>query len=96
MIDPDDEGELALDVGRRLQQVRQIMGLSQQEFGEAAGLSQTRYNNYECGARLLTLRAALSLCKKYALTLDYVFLGDASGLPFRVADELRKLKKNKA
>lgn len=93
MIDPQDTGQLAQDVGRRLKQIREILGLSQMEFGLSAGLGQTRYHNYESGDRLLTLKAAFLLCEKYSLTLDWLYMGDPSGLPYRLHDQLKSLKK---
>lgn len=92
-IDPDDTGKFAEDVGRRLAQIREIMGYSQIEFGKAAGLSQSRYNAYEIGARLLTLKAALLLCQRYTLDLNYLYMGDPSSLPHKIHEELRKRKK---
>lgn len=94
MIDPEDEGQLAQDVGRRLRQVREILNVSQVEFAKTAGLLHARYHNYEAGYRLLTLRAAFLLCAKYNLTLDFLFLGDPSGLKWNMVEAL-KLKKTK-
>lgn len=91
--DDDDSGKLALDVGRRLEQIRSVLGVNQMDFGAAAGLKQSRYNAYEKGTRLLTLKAALLLCKKYTLDLNYIFMGDPSGLPYKIHEELKKLKK---
>ena len=83
-IDPEDSGDLAADVARRLSQSRRALGLDQQSFGESAGLSQPRYNQYETGRRLLTLPAAMALCDRHLLTLDWIFRGDPSGLPARL------------
>jgi transcriptional regulator with XRE-family HTH domain len=89
MIDPDDIGDLATDVGRRLAAARRALDLDQQEFGRRAGLSQPQYNQYENGRRLLTLRSALLLCDHYSLTLDWLYRGDPSGLPYRLANLIR-------
>ncbi len=90
MIDPEDTGYLPKDVSRRLVRTRKALGLNQEDFGEGAGLSQPRYNQYEAGGRLLTMAAALKLCERYALTLDWLYRGDPSGLPKRLYDALRK------
>lgn len=92
MIDPDDTGDLARDVARRLARSRRALGLDQEMFGDGAGLSQPRYNQYETGRRLLTLAAAMALCERYNLTLDWIYRGDPSGLPYRLADALRSVK----
>lgn len=89
MIDPDDTGVLQHDVARRLALTRQAMDLEQDAFGSGAGLSQPRYNQYETGRRLLTLDAAMSLCERYLLTLDWIYRGDPSGLPVRLWNEIK-------
>lgn len=91
MIDPSDSGDLTQDVERRLALARKAIGVDQQEFGTAAGLSQPRYNQYEKGKRLLTLDAAMKLCEHYGLTLDWLYRGDPSGLPYRLHDRTRLL-----
>jgi transcriptional regulator with XRE-family HTH domain len=92
-IDPQDTGDLARDVGRRLGLVRRATGLSQVEFGKRAGLSQAQYHQYESGKRRLTIEAALSLCHVYLLTLDYLYRGDPSGLPYQLALKIRDLSR---
>lgn len=92
-IDPEDTGDLERDVARRLERSRLAIGLGQEEFAEEAGLSQPRYNPYETGKRLLTLPAALLLCERYMLTLDWLYRGDPSGLPERITKKLRELRK---
>lgn len=93
MHDPDDSGVLTRDVARRLMLTRQAFSLNQAEFAEVAGMSQPQYSQFETGKRLLTLRAALNLCQKYNITLDWLYLGDPSGLPYRLADALKVLRK---
>lgn len=91
MIDPDDCGDHAKDVARRLRLTRVSLGIEdQQDFGEAAGVSQSLYNRFETGSRLLTLQAALKLCLHYDLTLDWLYRGDPSGLPYKLATSIRE------
>lgn len=92
MIDPADSGKLAQDVGRRLAVTRRCVGVNQQDFGRQAGLTQPRYNQYETGQRLLTLAAAMRLCEEYGLTLDWLYRGDPSGLPYWLASSIRELR----
>ncbi len=83
-----------MDVARRLSLVRRALGLNQLEFGTRAGLSQPQYNQFETGKRRLTIEAALSLCHAYNLTLDYLYRGDPSGLPYKLATDIAKLKEH--
>jgi len=89
MIDPHDTGDLTTDVARRLHAARQALGLDQQQFGTRAGLSQPQYNQFEKGKRLLTLAAAMKLCDEYNLTLEWLYRGDPSGLPYALARTIR-------
>ena len=92
-IDPEDSGELSRDVARRLTLSRQAIGMDQEKFAERAGLSQPRYNQYETGKRLLTLSAAMLLCEHYLLTLDWIYRGDPSGLPYRLHEAIQAVRK---
>lgn len=92
MFDPDDCGDLKKDVGRRLALARRAFGINQQEFGAGGGMSQPQYNQAETGKRLLTLPYALTLCRIYGLTLDWIYRGDPSGLQHRLAEKIRLLR----
>jgi transcriptional regulator with XRE-family HTH domain len=86
----------AADVGRRLRQTRAALGIEDlQEFGEAAGLEQSLYNRFDNGKRLLTLQAAMKLCERYQLTLDWLYRGIDSGLPRHLSDDLRSHRRPK-
>ncbi len=96
MIDPDDTGDIAVDTGRRLKLTREALRIEdQRDFGEPAGISQSLYNRFETGSRRITLEAALKLCHHYDLTLDWIYRGDPSGLPYRLADDIRAQRKLK-
>ena len=93
MTDPEDVGDLPTDVARRLTRTRQAFGMQQQEFGVSAGMSQPQYNQFETGKRLLTLHYALALCERYGLTLDWLYRGDPSGLPYSLHEKIRAARK---
>jgi len=85
-----------MDTARRLKLSRAALGIEdQRDFGEGAGLEQSLYNRFETGKRLLTLQAALKLCEVYGLTLDWLYRGDPSGLPYTLATRLRDIRKQK-
>ena len=85
MIDPRNTGDLATDTARRLRATRMALELDQQEFGTRAGLSQPQYNQFEKGKRPITLQAAMKLCAHYDLSLDWIYRGDPSALPHKLA-----------
>lgn len=91
MIDPLDTGDLQNDTARRLALSRIALGGGQAEFGKSAGLSQPRYSAYENGIRPLTLNAAMQLCHRYNLTLDWLYRGDPSGLAVSLHERLKSV-----
>ncbi len=94
MFDSNDTGDLAIDTARRLRLTRAALSVvDQREFGEAAGLEQSLYNRFETGKRLLTLQAAMKLCARYSLTLDWLYRGDPSGLPYKLHGDIRTVAK---
>jgi len=64
------------------------MGLNAAEFCKGAGIAQNAYSQYETGARLLTLSAAVKLSGRYRLSLDWIYQDDPSGLPHALAEKI--------
>lgn len=79
-------------IGKRLELTRAVFGLQQNEFCSRAGIATNTYNNYEQGIRTPSLENAIILCKTYDLTLDWIYLGDPSGLRYATADAIKALK----
>jgi transcriptional regulator with XRE-family HTH domain len=94
-IDPEDTGDLQHDVARRLILSREAVGMEQQDFADLAGLSQPRLSQYETGTRMLTLRAAMMICERHLLTLDWLFRGDPSSLPGNIRDKINSQRRSK-
>lgn len=90
MIDPEDTGDLRRDIARRLRRAREATDMNQLEYGRQAGLSQPHYNLFEKGTRRLTIEAALDLCAAHQLTLDYLYRGDPSGLPYKLHERIKR------
>ena len=86
------EGHSMPAIGRRLELTRAVFGLAQNEFCVRAGIAQNTYNQYERGVRTPSLENAIALVKVYDLTLDWLFLGDPSGLRYDTADAIKALK----
>ena len=58
------------------------LGLPQNTFAGAAGIAANTFSMYESGDRLLSVEAALALCKAH---MDWLYRGDADGLPHKLA-----------
>lgn len=74
-------------VQRRLVQFRTAMGLSAADVCRATGFSSAQLAQYE-NTRRISIDAAIIYCKVFGLSLDWIFLGDRSGLPQRIASKL--------
>jgi transcriptional regulator with XRE-family HTH domain len=75
-------------IGKRLVATRLAIGLNQSEFAKKAGISVSTYNNYEKGVSQPRLDYAFALCDTYDLTLDWIYEGDPSRLPYSLAKQL--------
>lgn len=78
-------------IATRLRHTREALGLNQKEFAMRANLSQNGYNQYESGARRLTIDAAHRICDEYGVTLDWLYRGDRSRLPHHLAIEIARI-----
>lgn len=86
------DGTSLAAVGLRLQLTRQVLGLQQNEFCERAKIATNTYNQYERGKKRLGIDNAIALCEAYALTLDWLYRGDPSGLRYETADAIKSLR----
>ena len=80
-------------IGGRLRLTREAFGLGQNEFARQAGIATNTYNQYEQGKRLPRYDLANQICDEFGVTLDWIFRGDASGLPVHIANLIRALEK---
>lgn len=80
------------EVGRRLELTRRALGFKTQvEFCKAIKIDKTVWNPFETGVRRITLTVALKIRHRFAVPLDWIYCGDPSGLPDRIAKELDRL-----
>jgi DNA-binding XRE family transcriptional regulator len=76
------------EIGQRFVWLRtviavEVMGskVSQGDFAESIGVTRTRLASWEQGDSQPTLEAARIIKKRFAVTLDFIFDGDADSLP---------------
>lgn len=60
----------------RLKYLRKIKKLSQKEFGDKINLSQNQISCLETGAREITRRNVLSICKAFNVNLEWFLKGE--------------------
>lgn len=70
------------DIAQRLKWHReQIEGLTQAEYASMIGAQRAAYSQWEAGIQRLSLNGALRLNRLFALSLDWLYLGDDANLP---------------
>lgn len=79
-------------VGQRLRLTREALRLTQRDFALGAEIQPTTYGQYETGARLISPARAIELCQTYQLTLDWIYMGELAGLPYRLAAAIKALQ----
>ena len=100
--DPEDEGVLYKELARRLRQTRRALGLTQRAAGELVGTNQPGWSNWESGKepdpdskdgpRRISVEAAIVFCRRYHVTLDWLYLGDPSNLPVQLWEKIREIR----
>jgi transcriptional regulator with XRE-family HTH domain len=68
-------------IAHRLRATRETTGLTQSQFADRAGIAQDTYNQWESAMGRPGLDEAMRLRAAYGVTLDWIYLGDASRLP---------------
>ena len=92
MTDRPSDGTSPTAIGLRLRLTREVLNLTQAEFADRCGIARNTYNQYEMGKNTPKLLFAIDICDRFGLTLDWIYRGDPSGLPYKVADDLRALR----
>lgn len=64
-----------LEIGERLQSLRNQKGLSQRAMSEALGISMRTYQNYERGERSITKEFICSFCEQFNVSSDWLLSG---------------------
>jgi transcriptional regulator with XRE-family HTH domain len=78
------------EIGDRLRLTREAKGLNQATWCKLVGIEQQAWNNYERGRKRISIDQALKVVKFAGVTLDWIYRGEASGLPLEMAMAIRK------
>lgn len=88
MANPSRDSDWIDEVGRRLAATRLAMGLTQQALADQLAVSRAALANWEQGTRLPDPSAMARLARRHRITMDWIYVGDPSGLPQRYASKL--------
>lgn len=86
-----DGGRSNQDIAMRLLALMDALGLNQTAFAQRVGITQPALNNYVKGLRRPDLDVAIMIAARTGVTLDWIYLGDRSGLPSRLLEMLPDL-----
>jgi len=64
-------------IARRVKEVRESKGLSQEQLSESSGIHQSTISQYEAGNISLNLLTVMSVCDGLGCTVDYLLGRDA-------------------
>jgi transcriptional regulator with XRE-family HTH domain len=67
--------EVDIVVGRQLRRRRRMLGLTQQQLGEAVGVRFQQIQKYECASNRLSVAMLWKLACYLDVELDYFFAG---------------------
>jgi len=79
-----------IDLGKRLKEERERLGLTQAKFGEACGVGRTAQFNYERGEREPSW-SYMSAAEKLGVDVLYIFTGMHAGKDFALARAYSRL-----
>jgi transcriptional regulator with XRE-family HTH domain len=76
-------------IGKRLRMTRVALGYDgkQAEFAGEIGVLPSALSQWELAyqGRIITISAAIRMCERFGVDLDWIYRGDPSGLPQRLA-----------
>lgn len=72
---------------------RQALGMQQNAFCLMAGFAANTYNQHEKGRARPNLDNAIKLVRTHHITLDWIYLGDPSGLRLDYANAIKAILK---
>lgn len=76
-------------MNERLRSVRKKLGLNQEQFGQAIGLSNTAISKLEQGENNLTEQTLKAICREFGVNIGWLRTGE--GEPFTALSEDEKI-----
>jgi transcriptional regulator with XRE-family HTH domain len=78
----------------RLKITRLALGLSQAEICRQTDITVQAWNNAETGDNRLTVDNALRVCRRYGVSLEWLFRGDIRGVPAELARRIAQAERD--
>jgi len=96
MASNEESPESTQSVARRLRLTRQAFGMKKAAWCRFVGMSPQAWNNVEGSetgpaANRISVDEALKVCRATGVGLNWIFRGDRTDVPMKIAIELQKL-----
>lgn len=88
MPDRDIDASSYKAIGKRLNHLRRVMGLTQAQIAEMLSMTGPRWANYETGTSRIPVDEALKLVRIASVSLDWIYYGNRAVLPLHLAEKI--------
>lgn len=98
---PELDESSAEQIAERLELTREALELTPSQFADEAGIGRSTYSNWvpkgnKTGERTRPgLPEAIKLCKRYHLTLDWIYLGRREALSYALMRKIEAVERAK-
>lgn len=75
-------------IGRRLERLRETLGLTRAEMADRLSVDRTNYGRFETGARMLPLDIGYRISRRYSVTMDWLYVGRTEHLSVEMNERL--------
>lgn len=75
-----------VEVGKRLQRLREYHNLSAGAFADSVGIDRSTYSKLEQGKRLVKADAAFAIAERWGVSMDFIYRGRLTELPHNLAN----------
>lgn len=75
-------------VARRLTAIRAALGLNKADFADSLEIDRSSYTKIEKGQKPLLPKDAYRIFERYAVDLNFIYLGQVGGLPAKLSKSI--------
>jgi transcriptional regulator with XRE-family HTH domain len=81
------------EIARRLRMLRMAVAESITDLSIQTGITRSAWSNYENGSSRIGVDAAMKLCDRYHVSLDWIYRGLDAMIPHGLAKRLQEVAK---
>lgn len=77
------------NTAKRIKATRRALGVAVKQITELTGISKAAWSNYENGVSRPNIEDAIRFKEVFNISLDWVYTGELSSVPFDLASKLK-------